>query len=79
VTVSCQSFDLLPGLHPPVKSVSNEKRILLSFVRREPSLRTLAGFFARLVDVFQTYLEVRVNLPDVSHYRQVIVHEGGAV
>jgi hypothetical protein len=34
---------------------------------------------ARLVDVFQTYLEVRVNLPDVSHYRQVIVHEGGAV
>ena len=32
-----------PGLHPPAKSVSNKKRILLSVGEREPSLRTLAG------------------------------------
>jgi hypothetical protein len=38
LTVPCQSFDLLPGLHPPAKSVSNEKRILLYFDRREPSI-----------------------------------------
>jgi hypothetical protein len=25
LTVPCQSFDLLPGLHPPVKSVSTKK------------------------------------------------------
>ncbi len=36
LTVPCQSFDLLPGLHPPVKSVSNEKRILLYVGGREP-------------------------------------------
>ena len=34
--VPCQSFDLLPGLHPPVESVSNEKRILLYVGGREP-------------------------------------------
>jgi hypothetical protein len=44
LTVPCQSFDLVAGLHPPAKSVSNEKRILLSGFRRDPSLRTLAGF-----------------------------------
>src|SRR5258708_15540911 len=32
-----------PGLHPPAKSVSNEKRILLCAGGREPSLKTLAG------------------------------------
>src|ERR1051326_2197370 len=40
----CQSFDLRPAFTLPVKSVSNEKRILLSDVGRDPSLRTLAGF-----------------------------------
>ena len=48
LTKPCQSFDLLPGLHPPVKSVSNEKGTLLSFARRESLLRTLAGFFAQI-------------------------------
>ena len=43
LTVPCQSFDLLPGLHPPVKSVSIEKRILLYVGGREPSIKTLAG------------------------------------
>jgi len=36
LTVPCQSFDLLPGLRPPVKSVSNETRILLYVAGREP-------------------------------------------
>jgi hypothetical protein len=36
LTVPCQSFDLRSGLHPPVKSVSNEKRILLCMGGREP-------------------------------------------
>ncbi len=40
LTVPCQSFDLLPGLHPPVKSVSNEKRILLYIGRRQPLNQT---------------------------------------
>jgi hypothetical protein len=26
LTVPCQSLDLLPGLHPPAKSVSNENK-----------------------------------------------------
>ena len=33
----CQDSISWPGLHPPVKSVSNEKRILLSVREREPS------------------------------------------
>jgi hypothetical protein len=37
----CQSFDLRPAFTLPVKSVSNEKRILLSDFGRDPSLRTL--------------------------------------
>ena len=37
----------------PVKSVSNEKRILLSAARREPSLRTLAGYKRQLAHVRQ--------------------------
>jgi hypothetical protein len=41
VTVSCQSFDLLPGLHPPAKSVSNERRILLSVTGREPLTKNI--------------------------------------
>ena len=40
----CQSFDLRPAFTLPVKSVSNERRILLSGSCRYPSLRTLAGF-----------------------------------
>jgi len=40
----CQSFDLRPAFTLPAKSVSNEKRILLSGLWRDPSLRTLAGF-----------------------------------
>jgi hypothetical protein len=44
LTVPCQSFGLLPGLHPPVKSVSNEKRILLYVGRREPLNKTLGPF-----------------------------------
>jgi len=40
----CQSFDLRLAFTLPVKSVSNEKRILLSDFGRDPSLRTLAGF-----------------------------------
>jgi hypothetical protein len=36
LTVLCESFDLLaPGLHPPAKSASNEKRILLCVGARE--------------------------------------------
>jgi hypothetical protein len=33
---SLLKFDLLPGLHPPAKSASNEKRILLCLGAREP-------------------------------------------
>jgi len=44
LTVPCQSFDLLPGLHPPVKSVSNEKRILLYVDRREPHNQNFGRF-----------------------------------
>jgi hypothetical protein len=36
LTIPCQSFDLRSGLHPPIKSVSNEKRILLCMGGREP-------------------------------------------
>jgi hypothetical protein len=42
----CQSFDLRPAFTLPAKSVPNEKRILLSDFGRDPSLRTLAGFWA---------------------------------
>jgi hypothetical protein len=35
----------------PVKSASNEKRILLSVARREPSLKTLAGYKRHVVQV----------------------------
>ena len=41
-----QSFDLRPAFTLPVKSVSNEKRILLSKARCNPSYSTLAGYFA---------------------------------
>ena len=36
LTVLCQSLDLLPGLHAPATSVSNEKRILLLVGGHEP-------------------------------------------
>jgi len=41
-----QSTDLRPAFTLSSKSVSNEKRILLSGFGRDPSLRTLAGFYA---------------------------------
>jgi len=42
-----QSFDLRPAFTLPGKSVSNEKRILLSGFGRDPTqIRTLAGFLA---------------------------------
>jgi hypothetical protein len=44
LTVPCQSFDLLPGLHPPVKSVSIEKRILLYVGRREAHNQNFGRF-----------------------------------
>jgi hypothetical protein len=47
LTVPCQSFDLLPGLHPTTLSVSNEKRILLSIAGRYPTLS-----FGRYMAVF---------------------------
>ena len=40
----CQVSIWGPAFTLPVKSVSNEKRILLSGAGREPSLRTLAGY-----------------------------------
>jgi len=36
LTVSAKFRSRGPGLHPPVKSVSNEKRILFSAAGREP-------------------------------------------
>ena len=40
----CQSLDLGPAFTLPVNSASNEKRILLRGVCRDPSLKTMAGF-----------------------------------
>ena len=54
----CQSFDLRPAFTLPVKSVSNEKRILLSGSCRYPSLRTLAGFQA-----FFSHVTYAVQVP----------------
>jgi hypothetical protein len=50
LTVLWQSVDLLPGLHPPAKSISNEKRILHSVGCREPLIQTLAGIKGVLGD-----------------------------
>jgi hypothetical protein len=41
----CQSFDLRPAFTLPVKSVSNEKRILLSVARREPLTHGISRLF----------------------------------
>src|SRR5258708_40372566 len=43
LTVPCQSFDLLPGLHPPVQSVSNEKEYCFTSADASPSIKPLAG------------------------------------
>ena len=52
LTVPCQSFDLLPGLHPPVKSVSNEeKEYCFTSAGARPTIRTLAGLKRRYVQV----------------------------
>ena len=61
LTVPAKVSICWPGLHPPVKSVSNEKRILLSAARREPSLRTLAGLNDKPV-VSWHYILARLKL-----------------
>jgi len=48
LNVPCQSSVCWPGLHPPGKSVSNKKRILLFRSRSPDLLTTLAGNFAPL-------------------------------
>jgi hypothetical protein len=54
LTVLCQSSDLPDRPSPSGKITSDEKRILLSDARREPSLKTLAGFFAHLAHLICT-------------------------
>jgi hypothetical protein len=41
LTVPCQSFDLLPGLHPPVKVSFERKRIQLSLGNRKGTTYTI--------------------------------------
>jgi hypothetical protein len=50
LNVPCQSSVCWSGLHPPGKSVSNKKRILLFRSRRRDLLTTLAGNYALLGD-----------------------------
>jgi hypothetical protein len=43
LTVPCQSFDPLPGLHPPAKSVSTKKEYCFTSEDATPSIRNLAA------------------------------------
>ena len=76
LTVLWQSVDLLPGLHPPAKSVSNEKRILLSVGEREPLILDIGRFISTFEEVIENapgnfYMRSRFllrRLQEVAHY-----------
>ena len=54
LTVACQSFDLLVGLHPPTESVSNEKRILLSVGGCEPLIQEIGRYRGKSCNEVET-------------------------
>ena len=59
LTVPCQSFDLLPGLHPPVKSVSTKKEYCLA----SEDARSLSQNFGLFKTTIRSNMEIELPRP----------------
>ncbi len=71
----CQDSISWPGLHPPVKSVSNEKRILLSVGEREAPALHIGRFISTFEEVAAAARPPRLPRPADGSKRRALLLE----